>query len=138
VGYPLAIREVQSLTDPARRPDPNLALLLADKRLRQIIPGFIQTRRYPGFAFIKFRSRYYQACPLIIDSAIRKLATLVTEPVHVGTDLRYLRPADEIRAVTGSKTAVRHAGISRCDSDWYDRVIGISAREICGAARDQQ
>jgi hypothetical protein len=114
-----------------------LALLLAGKRLRWIIPGFIQTQQYTGFARIKFRSRYDPADSLTIDSAIRKLATFVAELVYRGTDLRYLRPACEFQTVAGSKTAFPPAVVSGRDNNRRRRAIGIFVRETCHATRNQ-
>jgi hypothetical protein len=111
------------------------ALLLACKRFRRIIPGFVQTGLYAGPAGIKFRFRYHPAGPVTIGSAVGKLAALITKLVYCSTDFRYFRAAREIQTVTGSETTVRR--VSWCDCCSYCHRSGCSIRENCRAAGNQ-
>lgn len=111
------------------------ALLLACKRFRRIIPGFVQTGQYTGSAGIKFRFHYHPAGPVTIGSAVGKLAALVTKLVYSSTDLRYFRAAREIQTVTGSKTTVRR--VSWRDCCRYCRRSRCSIWENCRAAGNQ-
>ncbi len=112
-------------------------LLLAGKRFRWIIPGFVQTCLHAGSACIEFRCCYPLACPITIKCAVGKLATFVTELVYGGTNLRYIRAAREIQSVTGSETTARFVRFSRCGCCRYSRSRS-SIRENCRAAGNQK
>jgi hypothetical protein len=114
------------------------ALLLAGERFRRIIPGFVQTCLYTGFACIKFRCHYHPAGSITFKSAVGKLAAFVTELVYCGTDLRYVRAACEIQSVTGSETTVRSVRFSRCCCCRYCRRSRSSIRENSRAAGNQE